>query len=705
MKRQTVAKMICETDIPRSLLDSEEVRTIAEGQNIPLPLAALLLKRGYRSKKEIAAFLTPSVDEQPSAFFLKDMDKAVARILQAIEKKERILIYGDYDADGITATALLWSYLKSKNVIADCRIPNRFSEGYGISELALIEAKNRGVQLILTVDTGSTACMEIAKASSLGMDVVITDHHECKSALPVCCAVVNPMRPDCNYPFKGLAGVGVAYKLIVALECRLTEENERAASKRLLLQYGDFLTLGTVADVMPLTNENRFFVKEGLKLLDKGIHPGLSALLRMVQGEGKTKSACTVTKVSYMLAPRINAAGRMGSAENALRLLQTDSLSEGEELGRFLCSCNLQRQAEESKILKEVEELLCNDESYKNDQILLLWKEGWHQGVIGIVASRIAEQYGKPTILVSLEGEEGKGSGRSPVGYNLVELLQKNENLLLRYGGHELAAGLSVKRELLPTLRQALNTSKTEKTTCVEKILRADLELKPAEITLWLASALLALEPCGNGNEAPKFFLRDAEIYEIQPLSEGKHTKLILKKDGLHFAALFFGKPTACFPYCKGENLDLIFNLSLNEYKGQSSVQFFIKNADLTKSAEKQRETERKEFLALCQGKYQSAQACVPDRLNFANLYRFLVQQNKKSENILSLDWILSNTGIEKLTILRIALEVFRETGLLNFCYTDEDWRMIEFSLPTSTQKTDLNQSTLLRRIKGYECF
>ena len=509
MKRQTVVKMICETGISRELLDSEEVRKIAEEWNFPLPLSALLfLNRGYRTKEEITAFLYPSVGELPSPFLLKDMDKAVARILPALEGKEKILIYGDYDADGITATALLWSYLKSKGVTADCRIPDRFSEGYGIREEALSEAKDRGIQLILTVDTGITACKELSKASSLGLDVVVTDHHECKSTLPECCAVVNPMRPDCSYPFKGLAGVGVAYKLISALECRLTDEDEKTVNERLLSQYGDFLTLGTVADVMPLTKENRIYVKEGLKLLDTGVHPGLSALLRLAQGEKRMKSACTVTTVGYMLAPRINAAGRMGSAESALRLLQTESPSEGEALGQFLCSCNLQRQLEEAKIYKEAEELLHSDESYKNDRILLLWKEGWHQGVIGIVASRIAERYGKPTILVSLEGEEGKGSGRSPEGCNLVELLKENEGLLLRYGGHELAAGLSVKRELLPTLRLALNALKAGKTVGTEKVFKAELELKPAEMTLRLASALSALEPCGNGNEAPVFLLR-----------------------------------------------------------------------------------------------------------------------------------------------------------------------------------------------------
>ncbi len=701
MKRQTVVKMICETGISRELLDSEEVRKIAEEWNFPLPLSALLLNRGYRTKEEITAFLYPSVGELPSPFLLKDMDKAVARILPALEGKEKILIYGDYDADGITATALLWSYLKSKGVTADCRIPDRFSEGYGIREEALSEAKDRGIQLILTVDTGITACKELSKASSLGLDVVVTDHHECKSTLPECYAVVNPMRPDCSYPFKGLAGVGVAYKLISALECRLTDEDEKTVNERLLSQYGDFLTLGTVADVMPLTKENRIYVKEGLKLLDTGVHPGLSALLRLAQGEKRMKSACTVTTVGYMLAPRINAAGRMGSAESALRLLQTESPSEGEALGQFLCSCNLQRQLEEAKIYKEAEELLHSDESYKNDRILLLWKEGWHQGVIGIVASRIAERYGKPTILVSLEGEEGKGSGRSPEGCNLVELLKENEGLLLRYGGHELAAGLSVKRELLPTLRLALNALKAGKTVGTEKVFKAELELKPAEMTLRLASALSALEPCGNGNEAPVFLLRDAEIYGIQPLSEGKHTKLILEREGLRFAALLFGQPTALLPYSEGEKLDLLFNLSVNEYKGQGSVQLLIKNADLAASSKKKREAEKEEFLAFCREDGKSAQSCVPDRLDFTRLYRFLVQQNGQKRNALSLDWILSNTGIENPTILRIALEVFRETGLLIFRYAEEDWRVVEFSLPRNTQKTDLEQSALLRRLKG----
>ena len=321
--------------------------------------------------------------------------------------------------------------------------------------------------------------------------------------------------------------------------------------------------------------------------------------------------------------------------------------------------------------------------------------------MIGIVASRIAERYGKPTILVSLEGEEGKGSGRSPEGCNLVELLKENEGLLLRYGGHELAAGLSVKRELLPTLRLALNALKAGKTVGTEKVFKAELELKPAEMTLRLASALSALEPCGSGNEAPVFLLRDAEIYGIQPLSEGKHTKLILEREGLRFAALLFGQPTALLPYSEGEKLDLLFNLSVNEYKGQGSVQLLIKNADLAASSKKKREAEKEEFLALCREEGKSAPNCVPDRLDFTRLYRFLVQQNGQKRNALSLDWILSNTGIENPTLLRIALEVFRETGLLIFRYAEEDWRVVEFSLPRNTQKTDLEQSALLRRLKG----
>ena len=512
--------------------------TLAAQQKEVGLLAGILAARGITDPTE-ALTLLAGEEELSDPMLLTDMDKACARILEAIDKEQTIVVYGDYDVDGVTATALLYQHLKGMGASVKCMLPSREGDGYGLSKNAIQSIHDKGCQLIVTVDNGISALEEAEFAASLGVDLIVTDHHLPHDALPKAVAVVDPRRADDHSPFKGLCGAGVAFKLCAALDGCPPEE---------MLDYcGDLAAVGTVADVMPLTGENRTLVKAGLKLLQQTDRPGISALLEEVGLEGKP---ITAENVSYAIAPRINAAGRMDNAVTALQLVLCEDEERAAELAHKLNEINVARQETKQEIVKAAQEQLDAEPAILEDRVILIWGRDWHPGVIGIVASRLVEKTGRPVIVVSVdEHGEGKGSGRSVQGFNLHECIASCEDILLRFGGHAMAAGLSVREENLPELRRRLNEwAARECAVLFTPPLECDLSIHLDRITVESVRRLEQLAPYGAENPTPVFVLEKAVIDGIFSVAERKHCHLRLRQGNASIYAVWFGMPRSSCP-------------------------------------------------------------------------------------------------------------------------------------------------------------
>lgn len=581
--------------------DKETARRLSDTLSISDFSARLLAARGFCDLSEAADFLHGDNDDFPDPFLLPDMDKAVERITTAIGRGEKILIYGDYDVDGLSSVAALYTYLSERGADVCYYIPKRDSEGYGLNCAAIERFAAAKIGLIITVDTGITALEEVAAARGHGIDVVITDHHECVTAgetmpeeasvgelteentsdgtpngekngvkLPPAYAVVNPKRPDSRYPFRMLAGVGVVFKLL----CALTGEQNR---EDIYARYLDLVSLGTVADVMPLVGENRRIVSRGLSILNQnGGNLGVRALLYAAgHTDGKV---CTATTIGFLIAPRLNAAGRIGDVDRAAELLITRDPERAQAIAELLCEQNRERQAIETEIFTQAVAMVEEKHDFENDKVLVLYGENWHQGVIGIVASRLCERYGLPCILITKSGEIGKGSARSIPDFNIHEAICACREHLLKCGGHALAAGLSLELSRIDAVRRALCDYARDRITDEMRVrkLTIDLELAPCEPDLRHAEAIAALEPFGTDNPAPLFVLRDMAVEAITPLSGGKHLRLLLACGGNSFTALYFNKTPEEFPYALGERIDAAFRLEINEFRGNRSVQLHL---------------------------------------------------------------------------------------------------------------------------------
>ena len=516
-------------------------------------LAGILAARGVTDPTE-ALMLLAGEEELSDPMMLTDMDKACQRIMDAIDNEETIVVFGDYDVDGVTATALLYQHLKGMGANVKCMLPSREGDGYGLSKNAIQSIHDKGYQLIVTVDNGISAVEEAAFAASLGIDLVITDHHLPPETLPQAVAVVDPRREDDHSPFKGLCGAGVAFKLCAALDGCPPEE---------MLEYcGDLAAVGTVADVMPLTGENRTLVKAGLRQLRQTDRPGLVALLDEV---GLTGKPITAENVSYAIAPRINAAGRMDSAVTALQLVLCEDEERAEELAHKLNEINIARQETELEIVKAAQEQLDKEPSILEDRVILLWGRDWHPGVIGIVASRLVEKTGRPVIVVSVdENGEGKGSGRSVQGFNLHSCIGSCADLLLRFGGHAMAAGLSVREENLPELRRRLNEWAARECPVLHTPpLTCDLSIHLDRVTVESVRRLEQLAPYGAENPTPVFLLEKAVLEGVYPVSDGKHSRLRLRQGNACIYAVWFGMRPEQLPYATGDVVDAAMNLSV----------------------------------------------------------------------------------------------------------------------------------------------
>ena len=581
---------------------------------------------------------------------LLNMNKAVERILEAVDTGERIAVFGDYDVDGVTATALLYTYLDSIGADVYYKLPSRDDEGYGLSESAVEAMASKGVTLIVTVDNGVSAHAAIARAKELDVDVVVTDHHLPPKELPCAVAVVDPQLPGDESPCKAMCGAGIAFKLAAALE--------GCAPDELLPYYGDLAAIGTIADIMPLEGENRRIVKAGLASLQNTERPGIAALIRSCGLEDKK---LTAENVSFGLAPRLNAAGRMDSAVEALELLLCEDEEEAERLAASLEEKNAARQKAEQEIVQSVAEVIAADPSYGADRILVVSGKGYHQGVIGIVASRLVERFGKPAIVISVDQDgEGKGSGRSIRGVSLYDALAACSGLLIRFGGHELAAGLSVRSENIPAFRREINEWAAQRHPVMRcPPLEIDAPVRLVRLTPESVASLDALAPFGAGNRAPTFVVENAVIDGVYPLSDGRHTKIRLRQQGAALYAVVFGKAPAQLAYHVGDAVDAAVSLSVYESKSGPMVSARIRElrpAGIDESF--------LEPAALCEAFFCGAQPTLeqralygPDRADTADVYRLVRSSRVNSDDLRPVFKALGENRTGRILVALRALE------------------------------------------------
>ena len=597
--------------------DRELAADIAENCGIE-PFAALLLcARGLTDEFEVESFLFDT--ELIDPFTLPDMEKACERVHKAVDSGERITVFGDYDADGVTSTALMYSFLSSRGAVVDYYIPDRAEEGYGMNNRAIDSLKERGTSLIVTVDNGISAIDEIEYAKSLGIDVVVTDHHKVGEVLPDAVAVVDPHREDSVCEFSEWAGVGVAFKFICAFDNDFGYD--------LLEEYGDLVALGTVADIVSLRGENRIIVRSGLAFINAGLYDGtlrtgIKALVEVSDNSGALNSM----GLAFRLSPRINAAGRLGSAERALKLLLCEDAEEARLIAEEISQLNSQRQSTESAITEEAVKIIENNADIKHRRVIVVSGESWHQGVIGIVASRIAERYGKPCIVISENDEVSRGSGRSIEGFSLYDGLSYCSDVLVQYGGHVLAAGLSIDKDRISEFRDKINEY-AETIEPIVGVLHIDCKLNPAGIDVDMVSSLQILEPYGAENPQPLFGLYGMVVSAVQGVGNGKHTRLSLKKNGVSLSAIMFSVAPEDLPYVMGDKVDVAVKLSENEYQGKTQVSIQVKDIRLSGYDEDKIIAAERLYEDFCKEKENSDRfmgKIIVDRAFCGDVYRFI---------------------------------------------------------------------------------
>ena len=616
----------------------------------------LLQIRGITSDVEIEDFLyNDSVIADPME--IRDMDKAAARVRQAIDSGEAICVYGDYDADGVTSTALLYSYLETVGANVTYYIPSREGEGYGMNSAAVDMLAAQGVRLIVTVDNGIAAREEIAHAKSLGIDTVVTDHHTPLSTLPEAVAVVDLHREDCPSRFKLLSGVGVAFKLIMALE------GEECDVDMLLDNYSDILALGTIGDVVELKGENRVFVKRGMDSIMHTDRAGISALLE-VSGIGE--KALTAGRVAFTLVPRINAVGRLGHSGQSVELLLTEDFERAEEIAQVMNRDNTERKEIENRILEEIDAEIRRNPALVRDRVIVIDGEGWRQGVVGIVAARVKETFGKPTIIISREGDKAKGSGRSVEGFALCDAVAACADVLTHYGGHPMAAGLSLPAENISLFRKRINEYAASLPKMPYDCFRIDCRLNPAIISEELVYQISLLQPFGAGNPTPVFGFFEMQLEAIIPMGNNKHLRLQVSKGGNSLKVMQFFTALEEFPFIKGDIIDIAATLEINEYNGVKSVSVVAKDIKASADDSEKLLNANRAFEKFIGGKPLSKriiERLTPTREDFAQLYRFL--QACRGYR-LAIDSLVHKLGGRlNLGKIRVMLEAMRQLGLI----------------------------------------
>ena len=664
------------------------VNALVTGGYAPLP-AMVLASRGMNTPRKACAYLNCDA-KLPDPFLMTDMDKAVSRVRLAIDRGEKIAVFGDYDVDGITSTCMLTDFLRRMGANCVSYIPSRLEEGYGLNPIAIHQLSAEGVNLIISVDCGITAIAEAELCRELGMELVITDHHECKERLPAAVAVVDPHRPDCNYPHRNLSGVGVAFKLA----CALCGDQEAV-----LNEYADMVCLGTVADVMLLQGENRVFVARGLESLRHTKRPGFAALMRESGCAPETVSASTI---GYNLAPRINAAGRMGQIDLALNLFLTEDEAEAADLARKLCDLNRQRQAVESQIYAQAVSMLPDGQP---PEAIVLADDTWHQGVVGIVASRMAEEYCCPAFLICLDGEHGKASSRSFGGFNLVSSLTALSGLLESSGGHELAAGFTIARHNIPRFREEICTIAAEYYlgSGPRTVLDIDCAIPPELMTVRNVDRLSILEPCGNGCPKPVFAMEKLTVERITMVGGGRHMRLRLRSGHHVLGAIYFSATPETVSIEQGDLVDVAFNAQINDFRGERTVQMNV--LDIRPSCCAESSPEMHEYARIRSGiSPEAAAQLLPDRVTLADVWRYLAAAGPSiRENPACLCRKIVRRSGRPLSVgkLLTCLDIFADVGLLK---THRLHKYIRIDLLHTSGKADLNQSNtmqLLLRAKG----
>ena len=547
-------------------VDENKVNELVEKFGISGILSRILVNKNITQKDEIDLFMNPTRKDFHDPFLMPDMEIIVDRVLQAIEQKEKIMIYGDYDADGITSITVLKSFLEERGLEVASYIPNRLDEGYGLNKTALKKIYDDGYRLIITVDCGISGIDEVDYANSLGMEVLITDHHEPVETLPKAMAVVDAKRKDNKYSFNQLAGVGVVFKLIQAISIKLGLEEKE------YLKYLDIVCIGTISDIVPLVDENRVIAKLGLKLIAQTRNIGLKALLEVI-GFKNIDS----TTISFGVAPRVNACGRMGDEQVALDLFLEKDYDKAKELAIKLNEYNIERQTIEKSIFDEATEKIEKNE--KDKACIIVGSEGWHHGIIGIVASKVTEMYFKPSILICFEGNDGKGSGRSIPGFDLHDALTECSDYLEKFGGHSMAVGVTVSRDKFELFKNKFEEyAKSHDVDKIIPVINIDSELSLKNIDIDSVKSLQKLEPYGEANKMPVFMIRNLKINSIRALSEGKHLKLTLKDDGYMINAIGFNMGNLSNEYLIDDKVDVIGNLDINSFNGNDSIQLILKD-------------------------------------------------------------------------------------------------------------------------------
>ena len=664
-------------------IDKDLAAQVAEAHSLDPFVALILASRGITEYEDVEEFFDTDFSFC-DPYLIVDMDKAVERIEKAIDGFEKICVYGDYDADGVTSTALMYKYLASRGADVMYYIPDRVSEGYGMSKLGVDRLKEQGVKLIITVDNGISAIEEIDYANSLGLETVVTDHHKVGEILPNAVAVVDPHREDCNIHFKEWAGVGVAFKVVCALE--------KGDYMSVLADYADIVAVGTIADVVDLKDENRAIVKYGVAKINSNACNGINAL-RQIAGVGE--KSLNAIGVTFSLAPRINAAGRIESAETALKLLLCEDLMEAFSYAEQVDVCNRQRHSFENEIMEDAVKHIEANENLKYARIIVVCGEGWHHGVVGIVAARITEKYGKPSIVLTFDGDEGTGSARSIDGFSIYDAIKACEEYVTHFGGHTMAAGLGIKRENVEKFFVAINEYAKEQEEAIPTLV-LDCKLNPAYINAELVSSLETLEPFGAGNAQPLFGIFGVKVASIQPISEGKHLRINFSKGNTCFTAMKFSSTLDTFPYREGDMVDLAVKIEKNEFRGEvkASVQLReirfagIDEDNLFKSRGLYEKYKRGERLSS-----REARFLTPSREFLLGVYNFLKKHITWTYDV---ETMLQRTGcpVENYCKMLIAVDVLLELELIK-----RENNTIIFD--GNGKKADLSQSKILNDLNS----
>lgn len=665
-------------------LDKERAAAFAQTYGVPFFLAMLMNIRGLDDAAHLREFLGEG-EPLSDPFLLKDMDKAAARITRAVDNMEKIAVYGDYDADGVTSTAMLYSYLETRGADVIFYIPQREGEGYGMNMGAVEYLKEQGVSLIVTVDNGISSVQEVARANELGIDVVVTDHHRPQAILPDAVAVVDAYRPDDTSPYKHFSGVGIAFKLLMALEDGAGDVED------LLEAYSDLAAIGTIGDIVPLTGENRTLIRAGLERLSQSDRPGVQALLENAGIAGK---ALTSTNVAFTLVPRINATGRMGAPERAVRLLISGYEEEAEVLSEEICADNEERRRVEAEIA-EAAFADIEAKGYMKDRVVVVDGENWHHGVIGIVASRVTERCGKPCMIISRGETEAKGSGRSIEGFSLFEAICACGDLLLKFGGHPMAAGITLKPENIEAFRKRINQYAAEHFPQMPtQTVTLDCKLNPAALSVSMAQSLTQLEPFGNGNPQPVFGLFNMELSNVTPVGGGGHLRLTLEKNGAVITAMRFNTKPEELPYHIGDKVDLAVQLEAREFRGQPSLTVIVRDMKFAAFNTEKNIASLASFEKWQRGEVLSAEdknRLYPDRACLAAIYRALRTVNGKETDQVR---FVSQFGKDMtLGLFKTALLVFEERGLVHSEIADDTFTA---TLIETSGKTDITRSPVL---------